>query len=605
MSAVRGLRTMRLAFGAGLAATLLVALTLFQSASGVVSTAGWAAHSHEVRAALNGLSAAVFGVESAIRGFLIEERTDLLPRAAQAEKDARAAAATLRSLLRGDAEQERRLAELDALLDAKMSFQNQIVATLRASGQSAARELFAGMRGVELSDQISALVDTMDRAEAAAAQARAVELAGMQRWMSVLGIALSGMACLLLCLVYLLARREIRHRDAAEEARRDAARQSALLRLILASMGEGVVVADRAGGFVHVNPAAERLLGRKLTDGAAAEWSTTYQIYLPDREAAFPPADLPLARAIEGEVTDDIDMDVKRPDTGERRRLQGSGRPLQTDAGERVGGVCVFRDVTEQRRAEADLRRYADELAAAYRELEGFSYSVSHDLRAPLRHMDGFLKLLASREQERLDATSARYLRIAAEASARMGRLIDDLLSFSRTARDELRPQDVALDDLVREVREELTDDGAPSVEWRIGPLPVVRGDPALLRHVWANLLGNALKYSRPVERPIIEVAEVPDPDADAAVVVVRDNGVGFDPKYSHKLFGVFQRLHSDEEFEGTGIGLAVVQRIVSRHGGQVRAEGAPGRGAAFYLTLPRAHVGRADEETAPAGAAA
>jgi signal transduction histidine kinase len=237
----------------------------------------------------------------------------------------------------------------------------------------------------------------------------------------------------------------------------------------------------------------------------------------------------------------------------------------------------------EQRVAERTAQ-----LEASNRELETFAYSVSHDLRAPLRHIVGFVRLLSQREAERLDATSLHYLDAVVESSDRMGWLIDDLLAFSRTGRAEMQVRRVELGEMIRKVRQELAPEAeGRHITWEIGPLPSVQADPILLRQVWVNLLSNAVKFTAPRPEARIEIGALsPDVESGHVTLFVRDNGVGFDPQYVHKLFGVFQRLHREEEFEGTGIGLATVRRIVERHGGRVWAEGDVDRGATFYLTL-------------------
>ena len=252
----------------------------------------------------------------------------------------------------------------------------------------------------------------------------------------------------------------------------------------------------------------------------------------------------------------------------------------------------------DQRAAELEIRRLnADleqrvrartlELAAANKDLEAFAYSVSHDLRAPLRHMDGFLGMLARHLGDRLDDKGSHYLKVAQGASVRMGQLVDGLLSFSRLGRTELRMVEVDAGQLVAAVIDELKAEcGNREIRWEVGRLPVLDGDPTLLRLVFQNLIGNALKFTRDRPETVIEIQPIEGLDKERGILV-RDNGVGFDPAYAHKLFGVFQRLHREDEFEGTGIGLANVHRIVTRHNGRVWAEGRPGEGAAFFLAFP------------------
>jgi two-component system, sensor histidine kinase and response regulator len=242
--------------------------------------------------------------------------------------------------------------------------------------------------------------------------------------------------------------------------------------------------------------------------------------------------------------------------------------------------VSVFVELFRMRR---QLERKAEQVQALNEELEGFSYSVSHDLRAPVRHVSGFVDLLRRSSEGALDETARRHLDTIGRAAAHMGELIDDLLAFSRMSRSELMRTRVDLAHLVREL---LPDLGAPAhVEWHLDGLPEVSGDPAMLRVVMVNLLSNAVKYTRTQDHPRIEVGGTAG--EGEVVISVRDNGVGFDMQYADKLFGVFQRLHGADEFEGTGIGLATVRRVVHRHGGRVWAESAVDQGATFSFSLP------------------
>ena len=227
------------------------------------------------------------------------------------------------------------------------------------------------------------------------------------------------------------------------------------------------------------------------------------------------------------------------------------------------------------------------EVAAVNKELEAFSYSVSHDLRAPLRHMSGFAKLLQKRLEGHADEKIRDYAAAITQASKKMDMLIDDLLNFSRLGRSAMQKRKVNLNALVSEVVREIQEDlKGRDIIWEIDKLPDVVGDQALLRLVMVNLISNAVKFTS--TRPQAEIKIGCKDEGDKVTCSVIDNGVGFDMKYVNKLFGVFQRLHTQDEFEGTGIGLANVQRIIARHGGRVWAEGAVGQGAAFFFTLPK-----------------
>ncbi|HEY8521105.1 MAG TPA: ATP-binding protein [Gammaproteobacteria bacterium] len=227
------------------------------------------------------------------------------------------------------------------------------------------------------------------------------------------------------------------------------------------------------------------------------------------------------------------------------------------------------------------------QLEAANKELESFSYSVSHDLRAPLRAVGGFAELLWEDHAADLNAEAQRKLGVIRSEAARMGALIDDLLAFSRLGRKSLQPAELDMAALVDNVFARLrTEAGGERVELRVGRLPQAYGDRALLEQVWVNLLSNAIKFSSKKEQPVVEVGAISEEHEH--VYYVRDNGAGFDPRYKAKLFGVFQRLHDGSEFPGTGVGLALVQRIVLRHGGRVWADGKPDEGATFYFTLPK-----------------
>jgi PAS domain S-box-containing protein len=303
----------------------------------------------------------------------------------------------------------------------------------------------------------------------------------------------------------------------------------------------------------------------------------------------------------------ELEFRIVRPD-GQVRWLAACGRLFRDATGKLTRLVGVNVDITDQKLRETEaallnatlelrVEERTTELVRANQELEAFSYSVSHDLRAPLRHIDGFARILLEDHAEELSAEGRHHLdRILASVN-HMGHLVDDLINLARIGRKEMTKQRVNLEEVVRQALSDLPqEEEKREIEWRIEPLPEVEGDPGLLKLVFHNLLSNAAKFTRTRQPAVIEVGT--SGPREAPVIFIRDNGVGFDPQYADKLFGVFQRLHRQEDFEGTGIGLATVQRIIRRHGGEIRTEAAVDRGATFFLTLKPA-----PNSNAPGGA--
>ena len=319
-------------------------------------------------------------------------------------------------------------------------------------------------------------------------------------------------------------------------------------------------------------------------------------------EILFPPASVEGSMALikkttGGERWETVEIAILHLDGSIRTVLWNSATLFTADGKTPVAMIAQGQDITERKRAEEEIhelntgleqrvRERTDELQAANQELEAFSYSVSHDLRAPLRHVQGYVDMLAREAEGRLSDKGRRYMKTIEDASREMGVLIDDLLAFARMGRAEMIETKVDLGALVRETLREM-EPATPerNIVWKIPPLPAVQADPAMLKLALANLLGNAVKFTRPRDPAQIEMGRAGAEDG-RVIFFVRDNGVGFDPQYAHKLFGVFQRLHRTEDFEGTGIGLASVRRIIARHGGRTWAEGRLNEGATFYFTL-------------------
>jgi PAS domain S-box-containing protein len=377
--------------------------------------------------------------------------------------------------------------------------------------------------------------------------------------------------------------------------------QTLMLQSVLDSIGEGLVAADETGEFILWNPAARRIVGLGAANVPPEQWTDHYGTYLPDTVTPFPPEQNPLLRAIHGE-TCTVEMYVRNPELEAGVWIESSGNPLKGKDGEARGGVVAFRDITQRKKDEQEIRKLNEELEqrviertaqleAANHELEAFTYSVSHDLRAPLRHIGGFSKILTEDFGPGMPPEAQSHLQRIADGAHRMGLLVDELLNLARVGRYALQLQSTGLNSVIEEVVSLLQPEvNGRAVTWKIADLPPMECDPILIKQVFQNLIANALKFSRTRERAIIEISY--RQENEHMIISVRDNGVGFNMKYKDKLFGTFQRLHRAEDFEGTGIGLATVQRIIHKHGGRVWAEAEMDKGAAFFFTLAAAEKG-------------
>jgi len=370
------------------------------------------------------------------------------------------------------------------------------------------------------------------------------------------------------------------------------------LQQVIDTLHEGLIIVDESGKVLYFNPRAKEHYGFSGND---EEWLQA----LGDRNAfethtldgtLVPIERRPSARVRNGELVRDVELWVTRKATGARRALSYSGSKVREPDGTFIS-VLAFSDITARVESTAAIVELNDsledrvdlrtaELAAANRELEAFTYSVSHDLRAPVRAITSFSQIIIEDFGDQLPDEARRMLLRVQAGGARLGELVDDLLAFSQLGRHNLQLHTVELDPMVRGIVARLAGEDASKLDLAIAPLGTCRADPSLLEQVWINLIENALKYSRTRDRIDIKIARH-DRDG-AAIFTIEDNGVGFDMVHADKLFGVFQRLHSSDAFEGTGVGLANVRRIVERHGGRVAAvRSTPDGGSTFEFSIP------------------
>lgn len=555
-----------LAFGAAAALLALMAVLSYRRTSREQGDQEWVEHTHRVIEKLDGVLADLVDQETGERGYLLTgDRSFLQPYergGSRLENDI----VELRRLTSDNAAQQRRLDQLAPAVRARISL-------LEPRPPGSASQQFREVAGKQLMDRIRALLESMRQEEQRLLARRLQSAAAASRMMEfIIGIG-NGLGLLLLCLAALVVKREIDKRASTEqELRRAEERYHSLFENNPISSW---VYDAQSLAFLDVNAEAisqygysrEEFLRHKITDLRPAE-------------------DLPrLMESIQNSPagTETSGPWRHRKRSGEVIEVEVQSYPLLF-AGEQARLVVAL-DVTERNRAERALKLSNAQLDAANKELEAFSYSVSHDLRSPLRSIDGFSLALLEDSRDRLDSQGVDYLRRIRAATQRMGLLIDDLLTLARVSRAELQTAPVDLSSMAQSIAADLRQSQpGRKVDLRVADGLSGTADPHLLRVVLENLLGNAWKFTSKHPSAQIEFGKCRQNGSSA--FFVRDDGAGFDPAYAARLFGAFQRLHATAEFPGSGVGLATVQRIIRRHGGKVWAEGAVEQGATFYFTL-------------------
>jgi PAS domain S-box-containing protein len=544
-------------------------------------------HTYQVLNQVNLVSAGLSEVLRRAQAYVITGDESYLAQREQALSDVASSLRDLQDLTVDNPSQQARVAELNRAVSERLEIINDVVATRQSDGLVAAQSLYAARSPQAVMERLHAQqLAVVHEEQRLLEQRKLAERESRRRLMMLAGALI---AVVIVTVVSGLAwlRRELAVR---RRLARTFEAQQRFLESVLEHIPALVYVKDPISlQFVSMNRATEAwfgrsretLIGRSVTD-----------LLTPDEADVVTVSD---KEALRRHGVLDIPQNSRVAPDGTRTIFRTLKSAVRDKGGQPLFLLCISLDISDkvadEQRIQA-LNEYLEEqktaLEASNKELESFSYSVSHDLRAPLRAIDGFSLMLLEDYGPKLDHEAQRYLATIRAGSQRMGQLIDDLLAFSRLGRQPLRAQTIDMDKIVREATKEAlgaVTGSAPRLT--IHPLPPAVGDPTLLEHVWGNLLGNAVKYSSKVANPAIEIGA--RQDGGETVYFVRDNGAGFDMQYASKLFGVFQRLHGQDEFPGTGVGLAIVHRIVTRHGGRVWANSAPGRGATFQFCLPGA----------------
>ncbi|MEO7067826.1 MAG: ATP-binding protein [Rhodanobacter sp.] len=577
---------------AGLLAAVLaiVALPYFVTLSSSRDTqaaASWVTHSTEVKSVTFQLAYVLHDSEAAVyRQMVGDDNARIRVRAARAAAEVPPLLSRLRALTIDNPAQQILVGALESSANGRITLMNQARVRMQSGDTSAARQSLRDADDLfALNSHIAQLVHNEEQL-----LAKREMLASHQAFNGQAVLAVTALAqLLLLALIVVMSERQIGRRQIAESREQRAAQRA---QLILRAVREPVGLFDENLNSLLVNNAFSELYGLSERDSSKSlvqigdgAWSdATLQqrlsdVLLRDRELW------------------DFDM-IQRTVDGVDRHVMINARRLQQRDTDAAALLLTVSDITARALAEQEVHKLNRQLEGKVaqisdvnRELEAFSYSVSHDLRAPLRHIAGFSRKLEQHLGEGLDDKTVHYLDVISSSAQRMALLIDDLLVFSRLGRGVLRLQAIDLQSLVEQAKALAeTEAQGRQIVWKIDPLPMVVGDENMLRTVWQNLLGNAVKYTGHCEIARIEVTVKQGERGDYEFTVA-DNGAGFDMQYAGKLFGVFQRLHHASDFPGNGIGLANVRRIVTRHGGRTWAEAEVGKGAQFHFSLPATDV--------------
>jgi PAS domain S-box-containing protein len=560
-----------LGFITSIAIILWLAVASYVNNKKSASSREWVSHANKVLYHSEQILSLVVDIESGQRGFALTGMEEFLEPTHRAAKIVGSHVKSLRDLTADNRSQQDRIDEIERLVQKKIGFTQLSIETRKNEGLEEAIALNASLEGKHLMDTIRSLIEGVQEEEHLLLRERTSQT---DKRVAEFHASFGGMlfaTIIILILVFYMIYSNLKARANAERSLREA---SDKILDIYDNAPCGYHSLDANGLIIEMNNTWLQWLKLKKDDVIGKMKFTDL----------LTPASIDLFKEnfpkfkVQGYIRD-LPFDMVRSDGTTFSVLLNSIAILDANKNY-VKSRSTAIDYTEQKRSREKIEQLNSEL-------ESFSYSVSHDLRAPLRSIDGYTQILLEDYAEKLDTEGKRVLNVVVNNARRMATLIDDLLDFSRIGRKDVAMQNVSTENMVASVISELKalEDGR-DIETVVHSLDNCEADPNLLRQVWVNLISNAFKYTRKRQKAHVEISSYKNPSE--VVFKVKDNGTGFDMQYSHKLFGVFQRLHRQQEFEGTGVGLAIVHRIVSRHGGRVWAEGEMDKGAAFYFSLPR-----------------
>ncbi|MBB3762411.1 PAS domain S-box-containing protein [Xanthomonas arboricola] len=563
-------------------------LLLQQMAHNANQAAVWVSHSQEVQETAQRLEAAMRDTESAalMRSHGVQ-RPALLERMRRGRRESLAAVQRLIVLTKDNPAQQVRMGRIQSTIERRLLLAERIAVT------TAPEQIRLLINDMTLNNPIRVLIDELQDAEGKLLELRSTRADTERTHYAVLSWGTLVVQLLLLGTVTWLLQRQIRRRLAAEQ---EYLRANGRASSVLQTVREPIVLLDSGQRILLHNPAFAELYGLDERGNESMPLEDVGDGVWRDAQIHQRLADV----LLRGRELWDYEHEQRAADGVQRTMLINARRMPLPDTSDEDVVLMTVSDISLQKASQLRIQELnrqmegkVEQVSEVNRELEAFSYSVSHDLRAPLRHVAGFSDKLARHLGDAADEKSRHYMEVISSSARRMASLIDDLLVYSRLGRSALRLQAVDMQSLVSETRAILdsnvqSENTGHRVDWHIAPLPVLVADENMMRQLWMNLLGNAVKYSTKREVARIEVTYTPMADGGHQFSV-RDNGAGFDMEYSAKLFGVFQRLHKASEYPGTGIGLASVRRVLTRHGGRVWAEGAVDEGATFYFVLPPA----------------